>query len=165
MNNPIAAYTHWLHTRWPAGTVEKLPVTGENGITDLPGVRIAGDLSGIPLLKFSSLTATMAVRAILKEPEFQKRDTSQADVLDLAIIGAGLLIFTLSMDEIAVSFFLIGRDNTLPLEIWSMTLNVTSPSLYALGTVTTIVSFVIIAICLGAIASIQKRRAVRVPAT
>src|ERR1700721_812612 len=89
MNNPIAAYTHWLHTRWPAGTVEKLPVTGENGSTDLPGGRIAGDLSGIPLLKFSSLTATMAVRAILKEPEFQKRDTSQADGRDLAIIGAG----------------------------------------------------------------------------
>jgi len=39
--------------------------------------------------------------------------------LKLSIIGAGLLIFTLSMDEIAVSFFLIGRDNTLPLEIWS----------------------------------------------
>ena len=39
--------------------------------------------------------------------------------LRLAIIGAGLLIFTLSMDEIAVSFFLIGRANTLPLEIWS----------------------------------------------
>src|SRR5450432_3446806 len=39
--------------------------------------------------------------------------------LRLSIIGAGLLIFTLSMDEIAVSFFLIGRDQTLPLEIWS----------------------------------------------
>jgi spermidine/putrescine transport system permease protein len=39
--------------------------------------------------------------------------------LRLSIIGAGLLIFTLSMDEIAVSFLLIGRDNTLPLEIWS----------------------------------------------
>ena len=38
--------------------------------------------------------------------------------LKLPIIGAALLIFTLSMDEIAVSFFLIGRDNTLPLEIW-----------------------------------------------
>ncbi|HET6931596.1 MAG TPA: NAD(P)-binding domain-containing protein [Candidatus Acidoferrum sp.] len=90
MGNPIAAYTRWLHTRWPAGTVEKLPVTGENGITNLPGVRIAGDLSGIPLLKFSSQTATKAVRAILKEPDFQKRDTSQPDVLDLAIIGAGV---------------------------------------------------------------------------
>jgi NosR/NirI family nitrous oxide reductase transcriptional regulator len=90
MLNPIAAYTRWLHTRWPAGTVEKLPVTGENGITNLPGVRIAGDLSGIPLLKFSSQTATNAVRSILKETDFQKRDTSQADVLDLAIIGAGV---------------------------------------------------------------------------
>ncbi len=90
MNNPIAAHTQWLHTRWPAGTVEKLPATGENGITNLPGVRIAGDLSGIPLLKFSSLTATKALRAILKEPDFQKRDTSQADVLDVAIIGAGV---------------------------------------------------------------------------
>jgi len=90
MNNPIVAYTQWLHTRWPAGTVEKLPVAGENGITNLAGVRIAGDLSGIPLLKFSSQTATKAVRAILKEPDFQKRDTSQADVLDIAIIGAGV---------------------------------------------------------------------------
>jgi NosR/NirI family transcriptional regulator, nitrous oxide reductase regulator len=90
MSNPIAAYTRWLHTRWPAGTVEKLPVTGENGTTNLPGVRIAGDLSGIPLLKFSSQTATKAVRAILKEPDFQKRDTAQADALDLAIIGAGV---------------------------------------------------------------------------
>ena len=41
----------------------------------------------------------------------------------------------------------------LPLETWTMTLNVTSPSLYALGTVTTIISFVIIAICLGTIAA------------
>ena len=40
-----------------------------------------------------------------------------------------------------------------------MTLNVTSPSLYALGTVTTLVSFLIIGACLGAIALIQKRRA------
>ena len=39
-----------------------------------------------------------------------------------------------------------------------MTLNVTSPSLYALGTVTTIISFVIIAVCLGTIALIQTAR-------
>jgi putative spermidine/putrescine transport system permease protein len=42
-----------------------------------------------------------------------------------------------------------------------MTLNVTSPSLYALGTVTTIVSFIIIGLCLGSIAQMQKRRALR----
>ena len=45
-----------------------------------------------------------------------------------------------------------------------MTLNVTSPSLYALGTVTTIVSFAIIGACIGAIGHLQRRRASRVPA-
>jgi spermidine/putrescine transport system permease protein len=39
--------------------------------------------------------------------------------LKLSLIAAGLLIFTLSMDEIAVTFFLIGANNTLPLEIWA----------------------------------------------
>jgi NosR/NirI family nitrous oxide reductase transcriptional regulator len=88
--NPILAYTRWLHTRWPAGTVEKLPASGENGVTNLPGVRIVGDLSGIPLLKFSSLTATKAVRAVIGEESFQKRDTSDTEILDIAIIGAGV---------------------------------------------------------------------------
>ena len=88
--NPISAYTRWLHTRWPAGTVESLPVSGEDGLTHLPGVRIVGDLTGIPLLKFSSLTATRAVRAILREGSFLRRDTSRPDVLDLAIIGGGV---------------------------------------------------------------------------
>ena len=52
----------------------------------------------------------------------------------------------LSYDEFARTLQTAGSLNTLPLEIWSMTLNVTSPSLYALGTVTTIISFVIIGV-------------------
>jgi len=55
--------------------------------------------------------------------------------LRLAIIGAGLLIFTLSMDEIAVSFFLIGRNNTLPLEIWSRLRRGITPEINAVSTV------------------------------
>ena len=88
----IHRYTHWLHTQWPAGTVEKLPVSGEDGETNLPGVRIVGDLTGIPLLKFSSATGAGAVRAILREPEFLKaeRGTRKAESLDLAIVGAGV---------------------------------------------------------------------------
>ena len=85
MNNPIAAYTRWLHTRWPAGTVEKLPVTGENGITNLPGVRIAGDLSGIPLLKFSSQTATNAVRA--NETQLGCRSSRHGIAWDEVLLG------------------------------------------------------------------------------
>jgi spermidine/putrescine transport system permease protein len=55
--------------------------------------------------------------------------------LRLSIIAAGLLIFTLSMDEIAVSFFLIGRDNTLPLEIWSRLRRGITPEINAVSAV------------------------------
>ncbi len=54
--------------------------------------------------------------------------------LRLPIIGAALLIFTLSMDEIAVSFFLIGRDNTLPLEIWGRLRRGITPEINAIST-------------------------------
>jgi spermidine/putrescine transport system permease protein len=54
--------------------------------------------------------------------------------LKLSIIGAALLIFTLSMDEIAVSFFLIGRDNTLPLEIWGRLRRGITPEINAVST-------------------------------
>ncbi len=92
MLNPIARYTHWLHTQWPAGAVEKLPVSGENGATALHGVRIVGDLTGIPLLKFSSATGAGAVRAILAEADFRKdgNEEKEDDIFDLAIIGAGV---------------------------------------------------------------------------
>src|SRR6266446_3742311 len=55
--------------------------------------------------------------------------------LKLPIIGAALLIFTLSMDEIAVSFFLIGRNNTLPLEIWGRLRRGITPEINAVSTI------------------------------
>jgi spermidine/putrescine transport system permease protein len=55
--------------------------------------------------------------------------------LKLPMIGAALLIFTLSMDEIAVSFFLIGRHNTLPLEIWGRLRRGITPEINAISTV------------------------------
>jgi spermidine/putrescine transport system permease protein len=55
--------------------------------------------------------------------------------LKLSIIGAALLIFTLSLDEIAVSFFLIGRDNTLPLEIWGRLRRGITPEINAVSAI------------------------------
>jgi spermidine/putrescine transport system permease protein len=66
--------------------------------------------------------------------------------LKLAIVGAALLIFTLSMDEIAVSFFLIGRNNTLPLEIWGRLRRGITPEINAISTV--IFAFSLVAIVL-----------------
>jgi spermidine/putrescine transport system permease protein len=64
--------------------------------------------------------------------------------LKLSIIGAALLIFTLSMDEIAVSFFLIGRDNTLPLEIWGRLRRGITPEINAVSTIIFVFSLITI---------------------
>ncbi len=66
--------------------------------------------------------------------------------LRLSIIGAALLIFTLSMDEIAVSFFLIGRDNTLPLEIWGRLRRGITPEINAISTIIFFFSLLLILI-------------------
>jgi spermidine/putrescine transport system permease protein len=64
--------------------------------------------------------------------------------LRLSLVAAGLLIFTLSMDEIAVTFFLIGRDNTLPLEIWGRLRRGITPEINAVSTLIFVVSVVLI---------------------
>ena len=66
--------------------------------------------------------------------------------LKLSLIAAGLLIFTLSMDEIAVTFFLIGRDNTLPLEIWGRLRRGITPEINAVSTLIFAVSVALIVI-------------------
>ena len=77
------------------------------------------------------------------------------------MIAVALFGFTLSYDEFPRSWLTVGSRNTLPIEIWTMTTNVTSPALYALGTLTTVVSFTAIAIAIGSIAYIQRKRSRR----
>jgi putative spermidine/putrescine transport system permease protein len=74
------------------------------------------------------------------------------------IIGVALFGFTLSYDELARTALTAGSKNTLPLEIWAMTTTVTSPALYAVGAITTVVSFIVIGVALISIAVIQRRR-------
>jgi len=64
--------------------------------------------------------------------------------LRLSLIAAGLLIFTLSMDEIVVTIFLIGRDNTLPQEIWSRLRIGITPEINAISTLIFAVSVILI---------------------
>ena len=75
-----------------------------------------------------------------------------------SLIGVGLFGFTLSYDEFARTLMTSGSFNTLPLEIYGMTTNVTTPVLYALGTVTTVFSFLVIAGTLGLIVHLNRRR-------
>ena len=76
-----------------------------------------------------------------------------------SLIGVGLFGFSLSYDEFARTLMTAGTFNTLPLEIYGMTTNVTTPVLYALGTVTTMFSFLVITATLVAILIVGRRRA------
>jgi len=77
-----------------------------------------------------------------------------------SLIGVALFGFTLSYDEFARTLLTAGSYNTLPLEIYGMTTNVTSPVLYALGTLTTLFSLLIIGAFL-ALALLSNRRKAR----
>ena len=75
-----------------------------------------------------------------------------------SMIGIGLFGFTLSWDELARSSQAIGPVNTLPLELQGLTTTVTSPDIYALGTMISAISFVVIGVALSLIIILQKRR-------
>ncbi|OHX37330.1 hypothetical protein BJL95_20035 [Methylomonas sp. LWB] len=89
LNNPFTVYANWLHLRWPAEVPEALPEVGVDGATSIPGIRIAGDLLGVPLLKFAADSGARAVRAFIAENAFIDK-TQASDNLDLAIVGGGV---------------------------------------------------------------------------
>jgi putative spermidine/putrescine transport system permease protein len=74
-----------------------------------------------------------------------------------SVIGIGLFGFTLSWDEVARSSQAMGDLNTLPLELEGLTTTVTNPQIYALGTVTTAVSFLVIFSALGLMRTLRRR--------
>ncbi len=114
MTNFIARYSNWLHTKWPAGGVEKSPKVNEDGSTPLKGVRVVGDLTGVPLLKFSADTGAKAVEAFLAEGDFKKGAGADAGVKDLAIIGAGVsgLSAAIEAKKAGLDFVLIEADES-----------------------------------------------------
>lgn len=75
-----------------------------------------------------------------------------------SLIGVGMFGFTLSWDEIARTSQAIGDVNTLPLELQGLTTTVTTPSIYALGTLTTVVSFVVMGLTMLVIVRLRRRQ-------
>jgi putative spermidine/putrescine transport system permease protein len=75
-----------------------------------------------------------------------------------SVVGIGMFGFTLSWDEIARTSQAIGDVNTLPLELQGLTSTVTTPAIYALGTVTTVVSFLVMGVTAGLLAQLRRRQ-------
>ncbi len=74
------------------------------------------------------------------------------------VLGVAMMAFTLSYDEYARTTLTIGSKNTLPLEIYALISSATSPTLFAIGTVTTAISFLLIAVTLLIVFRTQRRR-------
>lgn len=80
-----------------------------------------------------------------------------------SVVGIAMFGFTLSWDEIARTSQAIGDVNTLPLELQGLTTTVTTPAIYALGTVTTVISLLVIslAVLVGAMFSKRQKSSAR----
>jgi spermidine/putrescine transport system permease protein len=64
-----------------------------------------------------------------------------------SILSALLLSFTLSFDDVVISYFVAGPEfNILPLAIFSMIRSGITPELNALGTITLFISFILVLI-------------------
>ncbi|TGK05063.1 4Fe-4S binding protein [Leptospira semungkisensis] len=85
LNLPIiSSYFNWLRNDAPEGDKETYPELKAGFQTSIPGLFIAGDLTGLPLLKYSVQSGTEAVANLPKiSPSKSKTD------LDLIIVGAG----------------------------------------------------------------------------
>jgi spermidine/putrescine transport system permease protein len=135
------------------------------GLSMLMFAVIAGFQRSLILVFFGHGTALISVATTELFAGLQKMDRRQEEAsldlgatpwrtfwlvtlpnLKLSLIAAGLLIFTLSMDEIAVTFFLIGSESTLPLEIWGRLRRGITPEINAISTLILVVSIVLIAI-------------------
>jgi spermidine/putrescine transport system permease protein len=135
------------------------------GLSMLMFAVIAGFQRSLMLVFFGHGTALISVATTELFAGLQKMDRRQEEAsldlgatpwrtfwlvtlpnLKLSLIAAGLLIFTLSMDEIAVTFFLIGSESTLPLEIWGRLRRGITPEINAISTLILVVSIILIAI-------------------
>ena len=101
----LKRYADWLHLKWPAGKPEVLPIVQPDGTTNVSGLRVVGDLSGVPLLKLSMNGGVQAARAVAKELEDVPGE-ADGQVLDVAIVGGGAAGFAAAReaDRLGLSY-------------------------------------------------------------
>jgi putative spermidine/putrescine transport system permease protein len=80
-------------------------------------------------------------------------------IIGPSVIGVAMFGFTLSWDEIARTSQAIGEQNTLPLELQGLTTSVTTPVIYALGTMTTLISLAVMVGGLLVARALARKRA------
>jgi spermidine/putrescine transport system permease protein len=74
-----------------------------------------------------------------------------------ALLGSALLSFTVSFDDVPITFFLTGRENTLPMYIYSSLRRGPSPEINAVSTLILVVSLILIIFSVRMLANPAKR--------
>jgi putative spermidine/putrescine transport system permease protein len=92
---------------------------------------------------------------------FQRLRYVTLPILLPGILGVAISAFTLSYDEYARTTLTIGSHNTLPLEIYALISSATSPTLFAIGTLTTLVSLGLIVLAVTFVWQMDRRRHAR----
>ncbi|MBX7222959.1 MAG: NAD(P)-binding domain-containing protein [Blastocatellia bacterium] len=88
MLNPFRSYFNWLQKGVPTGEIVRYPVIGENYQSQVEGLYIVGDLSGLPLLKFAAKQGYEVITRIVEELKALGAPPD-SKVYDVVIIGAG----------------------------------------------------------------------------
>lgn len=79
-------YFDWLQRDNPTGEVVRYPEVAPDGSTEIPGLFLAGDVTGLPLLKFAAKQGHETVDRI---KEYLVGAPRKMGCLDLIIVGAG----------------------------------------------------------------------------
>ncbi|WP_061249192.1 NAD(P)-binding domain-containing protein [Leptospira alstonii] len=87
----FSRYFSWLHNNAPEGEVEIYPEVSDSYESSIPGIRVIGDLTGLPLLKFAVESGAKVVQKIRAENQRENRSAvaKESSVYDILIVGAG----------------------------------------------------------------------------
>ncbi len=137
-------------------------ITGVSMLTFFRSVDIQLTIWTVIIGHGTALTAIVVTNVFARLQRFDRRiEEASADLgatplmtfwyvtlpnIRAAIIGSAMISFTLSFDELPVTFFLTGRDNTLPMYIWSVIRRGITPEINAIGTIIVVVSILLILI-------------------
>ncbi|MBM9499164.1 NAD(P)-binding domain-containing protein [Leptospira sp. 201903071] len=86
----LSRYFSWLYNDAPEGPVEIYPEVTDSFESSVPGIRVIGDLTGLPLLKFAVESGYKVVQEIEKKNgNYSRSKKEENPAYDVLIIGAG----------------------------------------------------------------------------
>ncbi|TGK18432.1 NAD(P)-binding domain-containing protein [Leptospira stimsonii] len=86
----LSRYFSWLHNNAPEGPVEVYPEINDSFESSVPGIRVIGDLTGLPLLKFAVESGSKVVQEIEQRRQIPKKSEKKDNrIYDVLIVGAG----------------------------------------------------------------------------